>query len=227
VQDPHVHRKNMVEKQLRKRGITDERVLEAMAEIPRELFVPVERAAMAYEDRALPLAAGQTLSQPFMVAAMTQALRLTPDDRVLEIGTGSGYQTAVLARLAGEVFTVEVIAGLSRAAGDVLESLAFTNVRLRVGDGSGGWPEKAPFDAIMVTAGAPSLPRPLTEQLEPRGGRLVIPVGTRDLQTLRLYERSGSEITSRSLMECRFVPLVGESGWGVEEVEWMEGGAEG
>lgn len=203
----------MVERQLRQRGIRDSRVLDAMARIPREVFVPVERQAMAYEDSALPLAEGQTLSQPFMVAAMTEALQLDPDDRVLEIGTGSGYQTAVLSLLAREIFTIEFIPGLSRAANEVLRSLGCTNVRARVGDGSRGWPEEAPFDAILVTAGAPSLPDPLKEQVSQDGGRIVIPVGPRDLQVLYRYVRRGTEVTAERLMECRFVPLVGEEGW--------------
>ncbi|MEX0979995.1 MAG: protein-L-isoaspartate(D-aspartate) O-methyltransferase [Gemmatimonadota bacterium] len=217
--DRELQREWMVEHQLRPRGIEDPRVLEAMAEIPRELFLPVDQAAAAYEDAAVPLSQGQTLSQPFMVAAMSQALQLTPRDRVLEIGTGSGYQTAVLSRLAAEVFTIEYLPELSRAAVAVLRELGCVNVRARVGDGSGGWPEEAPFDAILVTAGAPALPASLKQQVREDGGRIVIPVGPRTLQTLYRFVRHGTEVEREALMDCRFVPLVGEEGWRGETPE--------
>lgn len=184
-----------------------------MGQVPRERFVPDDLAMMAYHDQALPLDHGQTVSQPYMVAAMTEALDPDPTDRVLEVGTGSGYQTAVLALLVAEVYSVERVPALSEAAGRRLDDLGLTNVHLRVGDGCSGWPEAAPFDGIVVTAGAPSVPLPLRDQLSPNGGRLVIPVGDRGLQTLYLYVRVGTELTAERLLECRFVPLVGDRAW--------------
>ncbi len=206
-------RAKMVAHQLRNRGIADQAVLAAMGEIPRERFLPPEQADVAYEDRAVPLARGQTVSQPYMVAAMTQALALRPGDRVLEIGTGSGYQTAVLSRIAGEVLTVERIPALAAQAESVLAAIACSPVRFRVGDGSLGWPEESPFDAILVTAGAPVAPASLKEQLSPDGGRLVIPVGPQSLQKLVRFTRTGNEISAETLMSCRFVPLLGSEGW--------------
>lgn len=203
----------MVQRDLEGRGITDPRVLDAMGSVPREAFVPERSASLAYRDRALPLSNGQTISQPYMVAAMTEALKLEPGDRVLEIGTGSGYQTAVLAEIAREVYTVERIDTLSEEAREVLERLGYSNVRFRVGDGTLGWPEEAPFDAILVTAASPDVPDSLVTQLEEAGGRLVIPVGSRGLQTLMRIVRQGEEFEATELMGCRFVPLVGEEGW--------------
>jgi protein-L-isoaspartate(D-aspartate) O-methyltransferase len=205
-------RSRMVERDLRRRGIEDPRVLEAMGAVPRHRFVPDEERPQAYEDRALPLALGQTISQPYMVAYMTEALRVRPGDRVLEIGTGSGYQTAVLARLAAEVFTVERIADLQGAARAVLEELGVENVRFRVGDGTLGWPEHAPYDRILVTAGAPAVPPALRAQLA-EGGVLVIPVGEPDLQELIALTRRGDDYHATTLVGCRFVPLVGDEGW--------------
>ena len=206
-------RAKMVAQQLRRRGITDPGVLRAMGEVPREQFLPPEHADVAYEDRAVPLARGQTVSQPYMVAAMTQALALRPDDRVLEIGTGSGYQTAVLSRIAGDVFTVERIPELAERAQALLDAIPCAPIRFRVGDGSLGWPEESPFDAVLVTAGAPVAPASLKEQLHPDGGRLVIPVGPQSLQKLVRFTRTGNEITAETLMSCRFVPLLGSEGW--------------
>lgn len=211
---PRPEQVTMVERQLRGRGIRDPRVLDAMLAVPREAFLPPGRQDLAYRDQAVPIGRGQTISQPYMVAAMSQALEVTPDDRVLEVGTGSGYQTAVLAELAREVYTVERIEALAEDARSALEELGYRNVRFRVGDGTRGWPEEAPFHAILVTAGAPEAPDSLKDQLDPDGGRLVIPVGPRTQQDLYRYERSGTEITSTRLMACRFVPLVGEEGWG-------------
>ena len=203
----------MVEHDLRRRGIRDARVLAAMAEVPRHLFVPPEERAHAYEDRALPLEVGQTISQPFMVAFMTEALGVRPTDRVLEVGTGSGYQTAVLASLAAHVFTVERIGDLQGAARAVLEELGVTNASFLIGDGTLGWAEHAPYERILVSAGAPGIPEALKAQLARTGGRMVIPVGDCDLQDLVVVTRSGDVWTSESLMGCRFVPLVGDEGW--------------
>jgi protein-L-isoaspartate(D-aspartate) O-methyltransferase len=206
-------RQRMVEKDLRKRGIRDPRVLDAMAAVPRHRFVPAAEREHAYEDRALPLEVGQTISQPYIVAYMTEALEVRPASRVLEVGTGSGYQTAVLARLAAEVFTVERIGDLQGAAREVLETLGVANVRYLVGDGTLGWEEHAPYDRILVTAGAPDVPGPLKEQLSADGGRMVIPVGDTDVQELVAVTRFGNQWTSEPLLGCRFVPLVGDEGW--------------
>ena len=203
----------MVERQLRARGIQSERVLEVMGKVPREAFLPPGEESQAYRDAALPLSQGQTISQPYMVAVMTEALLLKPEDRVLEIGTGSGYQTAVLCPLAKEVFSVERIAELAEEAESTLDELGCTNVHLRVGDGTQGWPEEAPFDAILVTAGAPRIPDSLKRQLSEDGGRIVAPVGDRFIQDLVRVTRTGEEYTSEKLLGCRFVPLVGAEGW--------------
>ena len=206
-------RAGMVARQLRRRRIRDEDVLAAMGEVPRERFLPREQRAMAYQDRALPLTGGQTMSQPYMVAAMTEALELSPGRRVLEIGTGSGYQTAILARLAEEVFTVERLPGMAAAARALLRDSGYDNVRVRVGDGTLGWPEEAPFDAILVTAAAPAAPPSLLEQLSPDGGRMVIPVGSREAQNLVRVRRTRAGTTTEALMSCVFVPLLGTEGW--------------
>ena len=203
----------MVESQLTARGIVDTCVLEAMAWVPREDFLPEERQSWAYRDRAVPLAHGQTVSQPYMVAAMTESLRLGPEDRVLEVGTGSGYHTAVLRAITAEVFTIERLPDLQAAAEERLAALAISNVRFRVGDGSLGWSAEAPFDAIIVTAGAPSVPPALKSQLNEEGGRLVIPVGPRHQQSLIRYTRTGNEYVTKRLLNCAFVPLVGSEGW--------------
>ena len=203
----------MVESQLAARGIVDTRVLEAMAWVPREDFLPEDRQSWAYRDRAVPLGHGQTVSQPYMVAAMTEALRLGPEDRVLEVGTGSGYQAAVLSAIAAEVFTIERLPDLQSAAEERLAALGISNVRFRVGDGSLGWPEEIPFDAIIVTAGAPSVPPALKSQVNENGGRLVIPVGPRRQQSLIRYTRTGNEYVTERLLNCAFVPLVGSEGW--------------
>jgi protein-L-isoaspartate(D-aspartate) O-methyltransferase len=206
----------MVERQLRARGIADARVLEVMGRIPREAFVTGpdrRRPDQAYRDSALPAGRGQTLSQPYMVARMTEALLVRADDRILEIGTGTGYQTAVLALLAESVWSVERDPVLAEEARDRLDGLGLLDrVQLMVGDGSLGWPEGAPFDGILVTAGAPDVPETLKAQLAD-GGRLVIPVGPRESQVLLRITRRGDEFETESLLECRFVPLVGEEGW--------------
>ena len=203
----------MVEQQLRPRGISDPRVLEAMGQTPRERFVPEAQRPFAYQDCPLGIGSGQTISQPYMVALMTESLNLTGDDRVLEVGTGSGYQAAVLARLAGWVYTVERVPELAESARRLLEELGVANASFRVGDGTLGWPEEAPFDRIMVTAGAPHTPRRLLEQLGP-GGQMVAPVGPGHVQTLTRFRRDeeGRE-SEEAICGCMFVRLIGEDGW--------------
>jgi len=219
--DPYAHeRERMIETQLRARGIVMHRVLEAMREVPRHLFVGHEHSERAYADEALPSAEGQTISQPYMVAVMTQELDVRHGDRVLELGTGTGYQTAVLAYLVGdegEVFTIEVMAGLAEAARRRLEAMEVRNVRYFVGDGSGGWPEEiegkaAEFDRILVTAGAPEVPEPLFWQLKV-GGIMVVPIGRGETQTLVRVVRRAEGVETTEVLGCRFVPLVGRYGW--------------
>jgi protein-L-isoaspartate(D-aspartate) O-methyltransferase len=207
-------RARMVAKQLRSRGIADERVLAAMGDIPREHFVPVERRSLAYSDEALPIESGQTISQPFIVARMTELLAPRPGDRVLEVGTGSGYQAAILARLGCVVVSIERHVDLAEAARSRLAELGLgDSVEVRVGDGSRGDAGGAPWDGIIVTAAAPSIPASLREQLSPDGGRLVIPVGERFRQDLLLVIRHGDEWVERNDGPCVFVPLVGEEGF--------------
>lgn len=205
-------REEMVEQQIRRRGIGSARVLEAMRRVPRHEFVPADMQESAYEDRPLPIGEGQTISQPYMVASMTAALELEGAERVLEIGTGSGYQAAVLSCLAAEVFTIEVRAPLASAARERLERLGFANVHVHCGDGSLGLEECAPFDAILVSAAAPTVPAPLLDQLA-EGGRLAIPVGWEEHQEFRILHKAAGQITSRAVEECRFVPLIGRHGW--------------
>lgn len=203
----------MVTDQLERRGVRDPRVLEAMAAIPREAFVPGVPASVAYDDRALPIDAGQTISQPYMVARMTELLGVKPGARILEVGTGSGYQAAVLARLGARVTSIERHDDLSDAARERLAALGIEGVELVVGDGSVGEPDGAPWDGIVVTAASPSIPEALREQLAV-GGRLVIPVGPRNQQELLVVERRGpSDWTEWSDGAVVFVPLVGEAGW--------------
>jgi protein-L-isoaspartate(D-aspartate) O-methyltransferase len=208
-------RMRMVEAQLKTRDVTDTRVLKAMETIPRHLFIDEGLIEQAYNDNPLPIDANQTISQPYIVALMTQALELKGKERVLEIGTGSGYQTAILASLADRVFSIERIAALAAKARKILDQLDYYNVAIRVGDGSYGWKEEAPFDAIITTAAAPEIPQYLVEQLA-AGGRLIVPIGGRDMQTLykltRLIENP-QEIRKEDLGGCRFVSLIGESGW--------------
>ena len=207
----------MVAQQLRRRGIRDERVLEAMATTPREQFVPGVPTSLAYDDRALPIDAGQTISQPYMVARMTELLQVKPGDRVLEIGTGSGYQAAVLARLGAKVTSIERLVDLADTASATLRELGIDGVDVRVGDGSRGDPDGAPWDGIVVTAGAPAIPHSLREQLAD-GARLVIPVGPRYQQDLIVVERRGpNDWQEWSDGAVVFVPLVGEGGWSEAE----------
>jgi protein-L-isoaspartate(D-aspartate) O-methyltransferase len=205
-------RSAMLEKQLRRRGIVDFAVLGAMDAVPRHEFVPPELRARAYEDLPLSIGAGQTISQPYIVAAMTAALRLDPQDRVLEIGTGCGYQAAVLSLLAKEVFTIECRTELARSAASRLAALGYSNVHVHCGDGTLGLPECAPFDAILIAAAAPAVPKPLLVQLA-EGGRMILPVGSADQQELQLIEKDGTKIHTNTLEGCRFVPLVGHFGW--------------
>ncbi len=207
----------MVEEQLIPRGIRDQRVLQAMREVPRHLFVPPHLRDAAYQDTPLPIGEGQTISQPYIVALMTEALELNGEEKVLEIGTGSGYQAAILSLLAKEVYTIERIASLARRAEETLSRLGYENVWVKVGNGTLGWPEHAPYDAIMVTAAAPEVPAPLKEQLAD-GGRLIAPVGSHWSQMLVRVKRSGDRFISRNLTSVVFVPLVGEFGWSDSEV---------
>lgn len=205
-------RARMVRRQLRRRGIRDPRVLGAMAAVPREQFLAAVDAEQAYADRALAIDCGQTISQPYMVGLMTQALELTGDERVLEIGTGSGYQTAVLAELAAAVVSIERHAPLSAQAAERLARLGYGNVTLVVADGTLGWPTAAPYDRILVTAAGREVPSALWQQLA-EGGRLVMPVGNAGEQVLEVVRKVNGAAAIESLTPCRFVPLVGEQGW--------------
>ncbi|PYM29519.1 MAG: protein-L-isoaspartate O-methyltransferase [Candidatus Rokuibacteriota bacterium] len=202
----------MVDEQLKRRGITDARVLDAMRRIPRHRFVEEGLAHNAYEDHPLPIGEGQTISQPYIVALMTSLLGLTGQEKVLEVGTGSGYQTAVLGALARRVCSIERLPRLAERARATLEALGVANVWIRVGNGALGWPDEAPFDRILVAAGGPSVPPPLVEQLV-EGGRLVLPVGSAEDQVLTVVERAGGETRTRQCGECKFVKLVGKYAW--------------
>ncbi len=205
-------RRRMVETQIRKRGVSSARVLDAMAAVPRHLFVPLKFRSDAYADKPLPIGEGQTISQPYMVAAMTEALEPTGAERVLEIGTGSGYQAAVLSLLVSQVITVENHTSLALAAQERLTNLGYANVHVHNGDGSAGFLDAAPYDAILVTAGAPEIPRIFASQLR-EGGRVVIPVGDRENQELVRAQMDHGELKSRVLFHCKFVLLLGRYGW--------------
>lgn len=205
-------RERMVAEQLVPRGISDDRVLTAMGTVPRHRFVEKGQEAIAYSDRPLPIGHHQTISQPYIVARMTEALELRPDDRVLEIGAGSGYQAAVLAELGRTVYSIEKIEPLMKRAAGILGELGYDNVSVKLHDGTQGWPENAPFDAILVTAGAPDVPQPLMDQLA-EGGRMIIPVGDQTLQELIKVTKKNGEAHKEKLGGCRFVPLRGEHGW--------------
>lgn len=205
-------RDRMVETQLVSRGISDQRVLDAMRKVPRHLFVDEALQDQAYSDHPLPIADKQTISQPYIVALMTEKLELKGHEKVLEIGTGSGYQAAILAELAERVFSIERLPGLAYRANQTLRRLGYSNVIVRVADGTLGWPDEAPFDGIIVTAGAPKVPQPLVDQLA-MGGRLVVPVGDRLSQSLILVERVPEGIRKTDLGGVRFVDLVGKWGW--------------
>jgi protein-L-isoaspartate(D-aspartate) O-methyltransferase len=209
----------MVETQIRKRGVSNPRVLDAMATVPRHQFVPVELRHNAYADKPLPIGEGQTISQPYMVAAMTEALGLAGPERVLEIGTGSGYQAAVLSLLVRQVITVESRTSLALAAQERLTRLGYENVHVHNGDGSAGFPDAAPYDAILVAAGAPEIPEAYSRQLK-EGGRLVIPIGGQKTQELMLARKETGELSSRVLFSCQFVPLLGRYAWSRDQ--WQD-----
>ena len=210
--DPVEARHAMVERQLRQRGIADERVLEAMDRVPRELFVPESERDLAYADGALPIGFGQTISQPYIVAVICSLLRLEGDERVLDVGTGSGYQAAVLAEIAAEVTTIERVPELVERAQEVLRAAGYGHVDVRLGDGSVGVPEKAPFEGIAVAAAAPDIPEALYDQLAD-GGRLVLPKGSRWGQDLVQVVKTGEGAVERASVPCRFVPLLGAEGF--------------
>ncbi|HDI11920.1 MAG TPA: protein-L-isoaspartate(D-aspartate) O-methyltransferase [Candidatus Acetothermia bacterium] len=211
-EDPLADERRRMVEYLRRQGITDSRVLAAMERVPRHLFVPEPLRTWSYEDRPLPIGHEQTISQPYIVALMTEALGLTGQEKVLEIGTGSGYQTAILCELSREVFSIERIPELAEGARKRLEELGYGNVRIRVGDGTLGWPEEAPFDRIIVTGALPRIPEPLWEQLA-EGGRLVAPIGPRGEQFLYVVSKERGKPRRRVLCPCSFVPIIGAKGW--------------
>ena len=202
-------RQQMVERQLMARGINEQRVLDAMAKVPREEFVAPDSRAASYEDGPLPIGYGQTISQPYIVAFMTQQMRPKPSDRVLEIGTGSGYQAAVLAELVSEVYSIEIVEPLAKNAEATLQRLGYKNVHLKIGDGYKGWPEASPFDAIIVTCAPDKVPQPLIDQMKD-GGRMVIPVGDRLAQQLYLLEKINGQLKQSATLPVRFVPMTSE-----------------
>jgi protein-L-isoaspartate(D-aspartate) O-methyltransferase len=208
--DLATQRQRMVEQQLKPRGIKDERVLAAMAKVPREEFVPVDARFDAYEDGPLPIGYDQTISQPYIVAFMTEQLRPRPSDRVLEIGSGSGYQAAILAELVADVYTIDIVEPLAKTAEATLQRLGYKNVHVRVGDGYKGWSEEAPFDAIIVTCAPEKVPQPLVDQLKD-GGRMVVPVGERFAQQLYLLEKKNAQLKESVTLPVRFVPMVREA----------------
>jgi protein-L-isoaspartate(D-aspartate) O-methyltransferase len=203
-------RQQMVQRQLMTRGIHEERVLAAMAKVPREEFVPADSRVASYEDGPLPIGYGQTISQPYVVAFMTEQLRLKPTDRVLEVGTGSGYQAAILAELVSEVYSIEIVEPLAKSAEATLQRLGCKNVHVKVGDGYKGWPEEGPFDAIIVTCAPDKVPQPLVDQLKD-DGRMVIPVGDRFAQQLYLLEKKNGQLKQSATLPVRFVPMTSEA----------------
>jgi protein-L-isoaspartate(D-aspartate) O-methyltransferase len=203
-------RRQMVEQQIRGRDIREPAVLAAMEQVPRHLFVPEAERPEAYQDNPLPIGRGQTISQPYIVALMTSLLALDRDSKVLEIGTGSGYHAAVLSRVAGEVYTMEIVPALGEKARRTLARLGYDNVHVRIGDGYKGWREEAPFDAILLTAAPPQVPRPLLAQLKP-GGRMVLPLGTVQQELLVLTKRPDGTVETRNVLPVRFVPMTGEA----------------
>ena len=213
MKDYTISRRRMVEEQVIDGGVTDPRVLDAMLKVPRHQFVEEALAGKSYQDAPLPIGEKQTISQPYMVAVMSEALMLDGSERVLEVGTGSGYQAAVLALLADRVFSLERIASLARRARKVLDDNGFSKVNIRLADGTVGWQDMAPFDGIIVTAGAPKVPQEYLDQLS-LGGRLIIPVGDRESQVLMRITRVGeAEYKEEKMLGCRFVPLIGSQGW--------------
>jgi protein-L-isoaspartate(D-aspartate) O-methyltransferase len=211
--DDHVLRQKMIEEQIKRRGVKDAVTLDAMSVVPRHEFVPTLLQVSAYEDTPLPIGLGQTISQPYIVALMTQSAELKPDDSVLEIGTGSGYAAAILSRIVKKVFTIERIEDLAQRAKAAYKRLGYDNIEVKSGDGTRGWADKGPFDAILVTAGAPIIPNSLKEQLKP-GGRLIIPVGDAFSQRLlRIRKLEDNTFVEETVEYVRFVPLIGEEGW--------------
>jgi protein-L-isoaspartate(D-aspartate) O-methyltransferase len=211
-------REKMVAEQIARRGVVNTRVLAAMRKVPRHSFVPMDMQGSAYEDYPLPIGLGQTISQPYIVGLMSQLLQLEGDETVLEIGTGSGYQTAVLAELAKDVHSIEVLRDLSEKASSVLNELGYENIHLHVGDGCRGWAEAAPYQGVLVTAAAPKPPQALLDQLA-QGGMLVIPVGSRGSQTLQVWEKVRGGFSHEDIIPVAFVPLRGEGGW--HEMDWI------
>src|SRR5947199_5110612 len=207
--DYKAERQKMLQEQLRPRGIKDERVLAAMAKVPRQEFVAENLRDKSYSDTALPIAQDQTISQPFIVAFMTEQLRLQPTDRVLEVGTGSGYQTAVLAELVKDVYSIEILEPLAKEASSRLARLGYSNAHVKTGDGYQGWQEVAPFDAIIVTCAPDKVPQPLTQQLK-ENGRMIVPVGTGMDQQLYLLEKKNGQLAQTAILPVRFVPMIGE-----------------
>ena len=207
-----VKKKSMIDTQLKSRGISSSEVLRAMSVVPREKFVSSEYIEAAYNDGPLSIGSGQTISQPYMVAMMTEALMLRKNDKVLEIGTGSGYQAAVLQEIASHIYSVERISSLAENAKKLLGSLGYSDIKIKVEDGTLGWPEEAPFDAIIVTSGSPSVPETLMSQLSD-GGRMIIPVGSRNHQRIIRIIRSGDNYSKEEMLSCIFVPLIGKYGW--------------
>ncbi|TRZ48574.1 protein-L-isoaspartate(D-aspartate) O-methyltransferase [bacterium] len=205
-------RKAMVEEQLIRRGIKDERLLAAFYKVERHKFIPDDLGPGAYGDYPIPIGESQTISQPYIVALMTELLDLKGEERVLEIGTGSGYQAAILAELAKEVYSIERFKNLALSAEETLKRLGYTNVKIKIGDGTLGWPEEAPFDRIIITAASPRLPLPLTDQLK-EGGKMVLPLGESFSQVLTLIEKKGAKLEQCDICGCVFVPLVGKYGW--------------
>jgi len=212
MRDPVLARQNMVDEQLRARGIRNQRVLGAFLDVPRHKFVEEYLKYKAYDDQPLSIGYGQTISQPFMVALMTEALDPQTEERILEIGTGSGYQAAILSRLCSTVYTIERVSALASRARKTLDSLGYFNIHIRIGDGTLGLPQDAPFDGIIVTAGAPYVPEALLNQLR-ENGRLIIPVGDQSLQDLKRYIKTAEGVKEESLGGCRFVKLIGKEGW--------------
>lgn len=205
-------RENMVNSQIKARGINDEKILQSMRKIPRHLFVPEQQRTYSYEDFPLPIGEGQTISQPHIVALMTEMLQLQENNKVLEIGTGSGYQTAILSKIAKEVYTVEKIEHLGLKAEKLFEELGYKNIKVKIGDGTEGWNEYAPYDGIIVTAGSPQIPKPLIEQLS-ENGRIVIPIGDAFSQDLIVAQKIKGKLIKKIVCGCVFVPLIGRHGW--------------
>lgn len=210
--DYAVLRERMVEEQLMPRGIKDQRVLDAFRKVERHKFIPESLKGSSYADFPVPIGEGQTISQPYIVALMTECLSLTGQEKILEIGTGSGYQAAILAELTKEVYSIERFEGLAKKAQDILNKLGYTNINIKVGDGTLGWPEAAPFDRIIITAASPRIPLPLIEQLK-EDGKLILPLGESFGQVLTLAEKKKGKLESIEICGCVFVPLVGKYGW--------------